>query len=131
VRFGKGGAYTDPKKKAYVNSIAAKVSVYSPSIRFTGSVYVGVIYCFGWRKSDKITDISIMRNMTARPDLDNLQKPLFDALSLGGMLEDDASIVRTSTMKVRWMYEGIMLKICSASANDYTLSLLDTSDHVT
>lgn len=127
VRFGGGRAFTDPKKKAYVNDIAAKVSPYADSMRFTGPVHIGIVYCFNWRKSDKVTDRSILREMTARPDLDNLQKPLFDGLTLGGMFSDDATIVRCTAVKVRWLFHGIAIKICSSSANDYTIPLLDTS----
>jgi Holliday junction resolvase RusA-like endonuclease len=127
VRFGKGGAYTDPKKKAYVNTIAARLSPYVDESKFEGPVDVALIYCFPWRKADKMTDPSIMRRMASRPDLDNLQKPVFDALTLSGMFTDDSTIVRTCVTKVRWLYAGIALKISDSSANDYTLPHLDTS----
>lgn len=127
VRFRSGGgAYTDKKKKQYQGNLVAKIYPYVESMSFSGSVVVGVIFCFPWRKTDGVTDPSIMRAMPQRPDLDNLSKPLFDAMTQSGLLKDDSAIVRASIMKCRWLYPGIALKVSEHSANDYTFPLLDT-----
>jgi Holliday junction resolvase RusA-like endonuclease len=121
VRFSHGrGAYTDPKKKLYVGNLVAKLCPYSDKFSFGGPVEVVLIYCFKWRKSDGPKDPLYMEEMVQRPDLDNMQKPLFDALTQSGMFKDDAAIVKVTAMKVRFGYEGIALKISDFDANDCT-----------
>lgn len=116
VRFSNGrGAYTDPQKKVYVNNLVAKMHPYASSFKFSSPVIVSVVFCFSWRKSDKFgiseAGISNYMYMSQRPDLDNLTKPVFDALSQSGILSDDGVICLQASMKVRCAFEGIAIKI--------------------
>jgi len=112
VRFSHGrGAYADPKKKLYVNNVAASISPYAESFKYNCPVKVGIIYCFPFRKSDRNVSRGTFFYMEQRPDLDNLSKPVFDALTLSGMLTDDSNIVSTSVAKIRYEHVGIVIRV--------------------
>ena len=120
VRFSHGrGAYADPKKKLYVSNLAASLSPYAESYAYNCPVRVDVIFCFPLRKSDKIASGEFML-MEQRPDVDNLSKPLLDAMTLSGMLTDDSKVVSESLTKIRYEHVGIVLRVGEFSVKDYS-----------
>lgn len=44
---------------------------------------------------------------TSKPDLDNLEKPVFDALKRAGWLKDDAHLVHTEVKKIWAEFDGL------------------------
>ena len=121
VRFSHGrGAYADPKKKLYVSNLAASLSPYAERFKYDCAVRVDVIFCFPLRKSDKVPSGNFIL-MEQRPDIDNLSKPLLDALTLSGMLSDDSKVVSESLTKIRYEHVGIVLRIGIFSATECTL----------
>ena len=109
-----GHAYTDPKKKRYVADLVAsfRESVDDHFKPFTGRLRVTVIYSFAWRKSDaKIAKKQSWAFMDKRPDIDNLFKPVADAMQAAEIINDDGQICEVRARKIRSGSPGIFVKI--------------------
>ena len=102
VRFGKGRAFPDKKKVAYMKALAKEFRAGHPSkIVLRGKIRLTVLYCFpftiaegalaklGWALTDKHIDI------------DNLSKPIFDSLKKLIYL-DDHQVVEVRARKIRY-----------------------------
>jgi Holliday junction resolvase RusA-like endonuclease len=107
--FGKGRAFTPKKKREYLTSLATLLAQSHDGSRLTGEVSVSVLYCFPWRKIDKVQTGWAL--MDKRPDIDNLHKPLADCLEVIGILSDDAQIVEVIARKIRYEVPNISVKL--------------------
>ena len=115
TRFASSGhAYTPPKKKKYVNDLVQLFrECMGPGFTvFNGRLRVTVVYSFAWRKSDaKTAKNQSWAYMNKRPDIDNLFKPVADALQQAAIIFDDGQIVEVRARKIRAENPGIFCKI--------------------
>ena len=109
-----GHAYTDPKKKKYLQRLVQDFlkDLDKNFVPFDGRLRVSVVYSFPWRKSDsKISKNQTWAYMDKRPDVDNLFKPVGDALQTAGIIKDDGQIVEVRARKIRSKSPGIGVKL--------------------
>ncbi len=115
TRFAASGhAYTSPKKRKYVNDLVSsfRECVGSGFTVFNGRLRVTVVYSFPWRKSDaKTAKNQSWAYMNKRPDIDNLFKPVADALQKAAIIFDDGQIVEVRARKIRAEKPGVVCKI--------------------
>ena len=117
MRFGGKSAWTDPKKKKYVKALSKAFKEQHVGRPLTGLLRLSVIYGFpftqeesaflrlGWSLTDKCID------------LDNLLKPVKDALKKIVMV-DDSQVVDVRARKIRYVEGGIIaLRIDEISVN--------------
>ena len=101
TNFGRGRAWTSPKKRQYLKDLAALLRKDLTGVALSGKIRLTVVYCFPWRQSDKAMQRQLgWAFMDKRPDIDNLTKPLCDALQ-SVALADDAQIVELRARKIR------------------------------
>jgi len=107
-----GSVHADPKKKAYVGKLRAHVaSLWAGKEPATGPVSLTIYYCFKWPKKQKTRAERLGWDFyTSVPDLDNLSKPVKDALK-GVAYLDDSQVVDLHVRKIRYPEEGILLKM--------------------
>lgn len=118
TRFGKGRAFTSAKKRAYMKSLAEELSKhFTGSTPMAGDIRVSVLYAFPWRQSDPdvVRDLG-WAFMNVRPDVDNLFKPLADAMQ-GVCFADDGQVVEVRARKIRSDDEGIAVRLDSVLRN--------------
>jgi Holliday junction resolvase RusA-like endonuclease len=112
VRFNRrtGRAFPDVVKQKYVADVVEQLKAQYVGAPICGHVRLTCVYSFPWTKDTK-SMVSLGWVLKADdPDLDNLQKPLADALN-GVCLGDDAQIVCVQSIKVRSNLIGIAIKI--------------------
>lgn len=101
-----GRAYQpEPEFKACVVTYACESR---PPRPLSGALGVGMKFCYKRPVCRRYE-----RYKTSRPDLDNLEKPVLDALKRAGWIQDDALIVKMQTMKVWAEQDGLELVVCS------------------
>ena len=95
-----GHAYTPAKTRAAEHEIALAWQREYPGIRLTGPLYVEMV--FNMKPPQGKHPAHVMK----RPDIDNLQKTVLDALN-GVAYEDDKQVFKVSAIK-RWagMFNG-------------------------
>ena len=71
-----------------------------------GAVGAKLTYCYR-RPACRMYEIY----KTTKPDLDNLEKPVFDALKRAGWIKDDANIVHTEVKKIWADFDGLKLEM--------------------
>jgi len=114
VRFGLKRAYTCPKKRAYAAALKEALAKFSlqRSQVIKGLVKVRIAFAFpptvGLKK--KLVKRDAWRAHSGKPDADNLQKPVLDALQ-GTVIETDAAIFDLHVVKIRYRTPGIFLEI--------------------
>jgi len=94
VRFIKNGrAYPDRGKAQYVNALRLYVMAHPPTAILQGPLSLSADFIWPYPKSwGKKKRMGIHAKAT-RPDIDNLVKPLKDAMT-GVVFQDDAQVVR-------------------------------------
>jgi Holliday junction resolvase RusA-like endonuclease len=114
ARFGSGFASQPTKKKQYVANLRAKFEDeykgVSPTIR---PVRLTIYYCFPWTKTDIKSgkaDRELWELFMPVPDLENMTKPLKDAMA-GVVFMNDSQVVEEKVRKIRWPDPGIMIKV--------------------
>ena len=101
TNFGRGRAWTSPKKRKYLSDLADCLREDLTDGFISGRIRLTVLYCFPWRQSDKKLQRQLgWALMDKRPDTDNLTKPLCDALQ-SVALHDDAQVVEIRARKIR------------------------------
>ena len=109
-----GHAYTSAKKRKYLEKLVQEFlrGIQKGFTQFEGRLRVTVIYAFPWRKSDsKLSKNQSWAYMDKRPDVDNLFKPVGDALQTAGIIKDDGQIVEIRARKIRTAIHGIAVKV--------------------
>lgn len=110
TRFGRRGAYTSPKKKAYIDALVHQLEIDLGGKKVSGNLRVTLLFCFSWRIVDKVWPVDGWALMDKIPDVDNLLKPLFDALTK--VIEiDDCKIVEVRARKIRFTVPCIAIKL--------------------
>lgn len=104
VRSGKGRFFIDPKKKKYVEDIKQEAQIFYGSEPTELPVCLDVVFYFN-HKTKKGYHAS-------RPDIDNLLKPLKDALS-GIVYKDDSQICKIFAQKRYSKEARIIIKIAT------------------
>lgn len=103
-RFARGVTYTDAKMRAAEQSVLAAYLVAGGSERtpHDGPVVVSIVATFvpaeSWPKWKRSRAVLGAWPHTARPDIDNVVKAVFDALN-GRAYTDDSQIVRLIAVK--------------------------------
>lgn len=93
----------EPEFKACVVAEAVKRR---PPRPLEGAVGAKLTYCYR-RPACRMYEIY----KTTKPDLDNLEKPVFDALKRAGWIKDDANIVHTEIKKIWADFDGLKLEM--------------------
>ncbi|OUO56668.1 RusA family crossover junction endodeoxyribonuclease [Candidatus Avelusimicrobium gallicola] len=93
----------EPEFKACVVAEAVKKR---PPRPLEGAVGAKLTYCYR-RPACRMYEIY----KTTKPDLDNLEKPVFDALKRAGWIKDDANIVHTEIKKIWADFDGLKLEL--------------------
>lgn len=102
--FKNRGAYQpEPEFKACV---AAEAYKNRPPRPLEGAGGAKLTYCYR-RPASRAYEIY----KTTKPDLDNLEKPVFDALKRAGWIKDDANIVHTEVKKIWADVDGLKLEM--------------------
>ena len=109
TRFSKKRAYTDDRKKTYVEALADDFETTLLHRPPAGPVRVRVLYCFPWRTTDRHVALD-WAFMLKRPDVDNLTKPVLDALSDCGFLADDNTVAEVQARKIRFDLPCVALR---------------------
>jgi len=99
-------AYTDSKTRQYENSIKEAVRKYAPFKPFDGSIEIETVF---YKKKPKSYPKRITK-WTVSPDLDNMQKALWDAFN-GIFWKDDAQVISSISSKMYSDNDRIEVKI--------------------
>lgn len=115
VRGGYASVYTDPKTRKYEASVrAAAASVMAGRDPFEGPLSVSLRFRMPIPKSATKRARAAMATgeiaHTSRPDLDNCQKAILDAMN-GVVFCDDSQIVRSFTTKLYAELPGVDVRI--------------------
>ncbi len=105
VRGGGKGFYTDPAKKEYVKALTMLIKSQYKRPAQSGPLQVSIAFCYKRPKGQK-SDFK-----TSRPDLDNLSKPVLDALTDAGVITDDAIVCRLCLEKFYHDSDCILITI--------------------
>lgn len=115
-RMGKN-CYLSKSTIAYRKAIqkAALDQIGAPKIEDPLFVHVRLVYRYpkSWSQKKRLAAANSYR--TARPDIDNLQKAVFDALN-GIAWVDDSQIVSVHAEKMYGEKDTIQIKICKTSS---------------
>lgn len=88
IKYGKPYFYEKPEVKALRNQLYFYCKPHRPPEPFGGAVRLKVIFYYKTTKKKQIGQFK-----TTRPDLDNLNKLLWDVLTDTGFFKDDSQIV--------------------------------------
>ena len=114
TRFGKYGAYKDPKVKKYENTIMkyAKHQLVNQNYYLEGAIYYDAVYTFLPPKSSPKWVLKAIEEgktvyKSTQPDLtDNLNKGIIDAIA-PLIMNNDSQIAYCTIKKVYGLKEGI------------------------
>lgn len=91
--------YQDPKKKQYVHDLTLVAQAHRPSEPYEGPVHLEALFVMP-RPQRLRYHAPHMHLHVARPDADNLMKPLKDALSAAQFWVDDCQVALETAGKV-------------------------------
>ena len=99
---GKPRFFTKAKVKRGIDTLIAVLSPYRPAEPFTGALQVNIEWHFPYRKSERkgIVKAGVPIPHDRRPDLDNLEKGLLDAMTRLQFWRDDGQIAWKQTRKL-------------------------------
>ena len=107
-RFGNGRAYDPVKnkhaKKAIASAARTKLFHAQPKTIFTGPLYAALTFYLPKPKGKIRKNSTPYPHPDCKPDIDNLEKLVFDALN-GVLYKDDSQIIETYCRK-QWAYDG-------------------------
>lgn len=104
VRTSKGHFYTSKKQADYVKKLKEIFKFRYKQVQLDGFVYIEIGYCFGPRT------IFGSSFYLGRVDLDNLTKPVLDAMS-GIVFKDDKQVVHATLWKYRGHNQGLDIEV--------------------
>ena len=102
--------FRDAKLREAISQLERAVAPYVPISPLEGAVYVKIIWCFPYRKTEKKSLIGEAIPKDTRPDIDNLNKNLLDVLNKK-IIADDSQIVRLTVEKCWYHTPGIYVKV--------------------
>lgn len=101
IRGRHAGIYDPGTADGWKSLIALHSKPYRPRYPITGPVEVDLVFLMPRPKSRmRKSDPEGRLWCTAKPDADNLEKALLDAMTNAGWWRDDAQVVRLNTSKV-------------------------------
>ena len=104
-------SYLPKNVKAAKKQLQGVLKKHAPDEPFDCPVYVKIIWCFPYKKSEKKENIGKVIPKTTRPDTANLNKMLHDIMTECGYWQDDALIVRGTEEKCWYEKSGIYIKV--------------------
>jgi Holliday junction resolvase RusA-like endonuclease len=96
VKGGGMSFYTPPKEREYVAALTAEFQKIKPAFAFDGPLIL--VFCFefpmtqGDMKKYEKGKLKAVEPKTTNPDVDNLEKPVQDALQKAGVIVNDSRI---------------------------------------
>ena len=114
---GRPALYDPPEVKDAKNKLAAHLSKHRPPQPLTGAVRLMTKWCFPIKGKHRDGDWR-----TSKPDTDNLQKLLKDAMTRLGYWKDDAQVCSEICEKFWAATPGIYIRIEELSKNGYSAS---------
>ncbi len=108
--MGSGHGYIPKKKELYITYLRKAIVKSFEGPPETSSVRLTAIFSFKWRVKDKQYKVLEWIPMFQRPDIDNLLKPLKDAMEKVCYV-DDSQIVEIRARKIRSDREGIYVML--------------------
>lgn len=93
------GKYKKSKLKDWIEEFKLKIKSSKPSYPLDGPVSVIIEFYFPWPKSTSKIKSQTEYWKTTRPDLDNMEKMIFDTLTDEGFLTDDSIICHKHSVK--------------------------------
>lgn len=108
---GKISSYLPKNVKEAKETLKNAVSRHAPESPYDCPVYVKIIWCFPYRKTEKKENIGKVIPKTTRPDTGNLNKMLYDIMTDCGYWVDDALIVRGTEEKCWYKKAGLYIKV--------------------
>jgi len=93
-------AFTSRRKEKYVTGLAEQIKKQWNQPKIMGRVRITALYSFPWRSNDKVIRMMLWDLMSTAPDIDNLYKPLADAMEKI-CFDNDSRVVCVQAMKIR------------------------------
>jgi Holliday junction resolvase RusA-like endonuclease len=103
---GKPRIFDSPQLKAVKQKLQAHLAEHTPAVKFDGAVELSVMWLF-----PIVSGYAHGEFKTSKPDTDNLQKALKDAMTRLGFWTDDALVVREIIEKRYGEITGIQIEI--------------------
>ena len=116
TQFGRGRAWTPPKKRAYLKGLSDQFEQTYSGPRLYGLFRVTVLFCFPWRQSDKAVRQLGWSLADHRVDLDNLWKPVADTLQKV-CISDDCRIIESRARKIRYSTGCVAVRLDEVQAS--------------
>lgn len=121
---GGGKTWISPAKKLYVDNLVFGIKTQYKGEPLNGPLKLTVVYAFKTGKTCVVNERVRFMGIPwyfymPRPDLDNLTKPLQDAL-MSQVCTDDSNIVDLRARKIYWHENGIIFKVEKIMAVDET-----------
>lgn len=109
-------AYDKPEVKKAKALYTALLTPYRPKEPLTGPIHAYVKIVFPWRKTEKKTYLKGPYRLHDKgsPDLDNIEKALFDVMEKVGFYKNDGQISIKQTIKVWGPKAGIHFRLKEA-----------------
>lgn len=119
VMAGKVRFFKKARIKQAENDLVSLLRPHVPSTPFDGPLLVTVQFRFPFKKTERKADVARgWAYSDTRPDVDNLCKLLFDAMSLLGFWRDDSQIAVMRATKIRSAATGIGIDIARLVAGE-------------
>ncbi len=115
--MGKHGGFTPDVTKKYVQSLKKWWLQHWQCGLIEGTIYLKCCFCVKFRQTDAYAaeKVPLLLNMT-QVDLDNLQKPLQDAMQ-GVVMRKDEQVCVLNSCKIRCNYVGTGVQIFTIRQN--------------
>lgn len=106
MRTGKGMVYTDPEYRAYKEAIWRMTASQYRDQPIDGAI--SLMLTFAFKNPATHANKPVPRPYNRRPDIDNLAKPIMDALN-GVLWNDDSQITKVFAEKIYSDYDYISI----------------------
>jgi len=118
VRKGKYGFYQPKDLVEYIESLRTHIKSQWTSKPLEGAVGFEVIFIFPYPKSYPTSKRRLWEFSCKRPDIENLEKPLMDALK-NLVYKDDSQVCYKKAFKVYSNFSGILVKVFKVDSQDF------------
>lgn len=105
TRFARGKSYTDPKKRAYQDALLCLIKGEqfvqgTPTFNKWAIIEITFYFTAPKKLTEKNSRVAFGQYAkTTKPDVDNLAKPVLDALTNSGIIHDDCIVYRLTLSK--------------------------------
>ena len=97
--------HASTKQKKNQTGLAQQAAFYAPREPFSGAVRVDLVFLYPWRKAETLTWRERGRRpKTTKPDCEQIEKQVVDALGVAGFFVNDAQVFKLSATK--WWQVG-------------------------